>query len=129
MKHLILLAGATTTAERCAIAHLELSKVTPHRFIKQYKLKNIDVELVSVGCEESLLKVVVRAWCNGVEVAVDNPLYYHNAPMMVSDGTFETVLDEETKLSRLEPNFVENPEEALRIAVFETLKVTALKGV
>ena len=129
MKHLNLLAGATTADDRCAIAHAELSKVISHRFVKQYELKDIDIELVSVECEESLLKVVIRAWCNGVEITVDNPLYYHNAPIMVLDGTFETVMDEETKLPRLEPNFVENPKEALQSIVFETLKVTALKGV
>ena len=113
----------------------ELIKVKPHKFKKQVEIKGkslheIEVEIVSVSKElingNDLLKVIAKAWKDGIEVYVDNPLYYHNAPIMVPDGTFEMKIDEFGKEMQV-ANFVENPEEALRQIVLETLKITALK--
>ena len=120
MKNLIKLSTARTAHEKRQIAHDELAKVKPHKF----NLDGIDVEIVSVGHEGELLRVIARAWRNGVELPVDNPLYYKNAPMMVPDGTFETVTDPETGKQRQQSNFAENPQEALRQIVLETIKVT-----
>ena len=121
MKKLNKLAKAKTQDEKCQIAHDELAKVKPHKF----KRDNIDVEIVSVGHEGELLRVIAKAWRNGLELPVGNPLYYVNAPMMVPDGTFETVTDPETGKPRQQPNFTENAQEALRQIVAETLKVIA----
>jgi len=106
----------------------ELIKVKPHKFKKQIELKGkslheIEVEIVEVSGEGDLLKVITRAWKDGVEVFVDNPLYYHNAPICVPDGTFETKVDEFGKEMQV-ANFIENPEEALRQIVIETIRVT-----
>ena len=121
MKTLVKLAHAKTRDEKRQIAHGELAKVKPRTF----KHDNIDVEIVSVGHEGELLKVIARAWRNGVELPVDNPLFYKNAPVLVPDGTFETVADPETGKQRQQSNFAENPQEALRQIVMETIKVTA----
>ena len=128
MKNLILLANAISPSEKCEISHTELSKINPHTFRAQHNLKDIDIKIVSVSCEEKLLKVMVQAWCDSVEIAVDNPLYYKNAPILVPDGTFETVIDENGEPKQI-ANFVENQIEALQIIVFDTLKVTALKEI
>ena len=124
MKKFNKLAHAKTPHEKRQIAHDELAKVKPHKF----KRGNIDVEIVSVGHEGELLKVIAKAWRGGVEVSVDNPLFYKNAPMLVPDGTFETVTDAITGKPRQEANFHEDANEALRSIVLETLKVTALKS-
>ena len=115
----------------------ELIKIKPHKFKKMVEIKGkslheIEVEIVSVSQEivngNDLLKVIAKAWMDGKEVFVDNPLYYMNPPIMVPDGTFETKIDEFGREMQV-ANFVENPEEALRQIVLETLKVTALKAV
>jgi len=113
----------------------ELIKVKPQKFKKKIELKGkslheIEVEIVSVSREKvngvDLLKVIAKAWKDGIEVFVDNPLYYMNPPIMVPDGTFETKIDEFGKEMQV-VNFVENPEEALRQIVLETIRVTSLK--
>lgn len=109
----------------------ELIKVRPHKFKKQVEIKGkslheIEVEIVEVSQKDDLLKVIARAWKDGIELFVDNPLYYHNAPIMVPDGTFETKIGEFGKEMQV-ANFVENPEEALRQIVLETIRVTLLK--
>ena len=122
MKHLIKLAKAKTGPEKRAIAHDELVKVKPQKFNKVHGGKTVDIEIVSVSHEGELLKVIARAFVSGVEVPVDNPLLYKNAPILVPDGTFET----QPEGARI-ANFVENPQEGLRLIVMETLKVTALR--
>jgi hypothetical protein len=123
----------------------ELIKVKPHKFKKQIELKGktfhkIEVEIVEVSKERNLavapdliyykedylLKVIAKAWKDGVELFVDNPLYYHNAPICVPDGTFETKIDEFGKEMQV-ANFMEDPEEALKQIVLETIRVTSLK--
>lgn len=119
----------------------ELVKVKPYKFKKSVKIKGkglheIEVEIVEVstgegeywfpGPRDNLLKVIAKAWKDGIELFVDNPLYYHNAPIMVPDGTFEMKIDEFGKEMQV-ANFVENPEEALRQIVWETIRVTSLK--
>lgn len=113
----------------------ELIKVKPQKFKKVVDIKGkseheVEVEIVSVSQElvngNDLLKVIARAWMDGNEVSVDNPLYYMNPPICVPDGTFETRIDEFGKEMQIS-NFIENPEEALRQIVLETIKVTSLK--
>ena len=113
----------------------ELIKVRPQKFKKMVDIKGkseheIEVEIVSVSQElvngNDLLKVIARVWKDGIEVFVDNPLYYMNPPIMVPDGTFETKIDEFGKETQV-ANFVENPEEALRQIVLETIRITSLK--
>lgn len=98
----------------------ELTKIKPHKFIHD----GFDVEIVEVGHENGLLRVVAKARRNGVELPVNNPLLYKNPPIMVPDGTFETVIDADTGSPRQRANFHENPQEALRQIVTETIKVT-----
>lgn len=128
MKKLDKLKNAKDAKEKREIALRELVKVKPQKFKQAINdARDVDVEIVSVGQEGELLKVIAKCWLDGVGMPVDNPLYYHNAPMMVPDGTFETVVDELTKQPRQIANFHEDAEEALKLIVLETLKVTALK--
>ena len=93
----------------------ELTKIKPHKFSRD----GVDVEIVEVSQSGNLLRVVAKAWRNGIELPVNNPLLYHNPPMLVPDDTFETVDGKQVA------NFTENPQEALRQIVLETIKVTA----
>ena len=132
MKKLDKLKNAKDVKEKRDIALAELIKVKPHKFkratdIKGRSVHDVDVEIVSVGKEGDLLKVMAKCWLDGVEVPVDNPLYYHNAPIMVPDGTFETVIDSLTGDSRRVANYKEGPAEALQQIVLETLKASTLK--
>jgi hypothetical protein len=134
MKKLNKLAKGKDAKEKRAIAHAELEKVKPHKFtqatdIKGRSVHDVTVEILSSEPQGELLKVMAKCWLDGVEMPVDNPLYYKNAPMMVPDGTFETVVDSITGGSRQVANFHEDAPEALRQIVLETLKVTALKAV
>lgn len=108
------MACVDTVEDRRVIALEELAHVAPHTFSRG----GIDVEIISIGKEKrngDLLSVIVRCRVNGEELPIDNPLYYHNAPMMVLDGT----VDENGQ-----QNFVEDSTEAMRQIVFETLAVT-----
>lgn len=131
MKKLNKLAKGKDAREKREIAHAELAKVKSHKFTRATNIKgrsvhDVGVEIVSVGNEGDLFKVVARCWLDGVEMLVDNPLYYRNAPILVPDGTFETVIDPDIG-PRQVANFHEDAPEALRQIVLETIKVTALK--
>lgn len=119
MKKLTKLHGLTHDKQK-DICLRELTKIKPHKFSRD----GLDVEIVEVSTTGNLLRVVAKARRNGIELSVNNPLLYQNPPMLVPDGTFETVTDSETGLQRQQSNFAENPQEALRQIVVETIKVT-----
>lgn len=120
MKKLTKLHGLTHDKQK-DVCLRELTKIKPHKFSRD----GLDVEIVEVSTTGNLLRVVAKAARNGIELPVNNPLLYQNPPIMVPDGTFETVIDGDTKLPRRQSNFAENPQEALQQIVFETIKVTA----
>jgi len=125
MKTLKNLRWADSQDMKRTIVHGEMIHVGPHAFRRTHKGHAVDVQIVEVSEEESasgpLLRVVARVWRDGVEVQVDNPLFYLNAPMLVHDGTFEIVDGERVR------NLVEDPQAALQQIVFDTLTMTALK--
>ncbi len=127
MKHLIKLAAAKTPAEKRKVCHDELCSLPPTTFTLDREGHTIEVRLTKLKVVlvngQELLHVVARVKRDGTPVEVDNPLFYRNPPMMVADGTFETLADG----SRV-ANFIENPAKALRQIVLETLKVTSLKA-
>ena len=107
-----------------------LCNVSPHKYSRREDIKgrsphDIEIEIESVEAEGSLLKVMARAWMDGTEFIVDNPLYYFNPPIMIPDGTTQVKLDWRGR-EIMVPNYIEDADEALRRIVMETIKVTSL---
>lgn len=92
--------------------------------VKNFSKKGFDIEILELGQETNRLKVIVKAKKDGVELFVDNPLYFLNPPIMVPDGTKRTEIDEHGNLIELD-NFKEDLDEALQEMIAECLRVTA----
>ena len=74
--------------------------------------------------ENGMLKVSVRAWKDGRELWVNNPLYFKNPPIMVPDGTYHKIIDEKGKEQDV-MNLVEDPLEALKQIIADTVRISA----
>ena len=132
MKKLKNLSVKMTASEQREVCLREHIKIKPHKFKKEVVLKDkqkkeIEIEILEVSREKDLLKVIVKVWRDEKEIFVDNPLYYVNPPICVFDGTFEKKIEIETGREKQIANCVENPEEALRQIIVETIRVTSLK--
>lgn len=109
-----------TSQEKNQIKFVEFCKLTNMPIFPGH---GFDIEILDVSSEGDLLRVVVRAWKNGQEVLVDNPLLFKNPPILVPDGTFTEVTDDHGKQYN-RPNFKEDVSEALRQMIAETLRLT-----
>jgi hypothetical protein len=95
--------------------------------LTQFDLRGYSVIIKELTTEKNMLKVWVEATKDGKPIFVDNPLYYLNPPYKVPDGTFTTaqVRDRSGKTTeRQVANFKEDPEEALKEIIVQTLEVT-----
>ena len=108
-----------TAKEREKIKVEALSKVKIQKFTKY----GFDIELLEVGIEGELLKVIARATKNGQEVFASNPLYYKNPPILVPDGTKKPFTNE-LGITYMIDNFKEDLEEALREIVGQTINLS-----
>lgn len=107
-----------TAAERAVIKASELAKVE----LFDFKLDGYEVELFNLHEENGLLTVTVEASKDGKMLVLDNPFQFQNPPIMVSDGTYYKVRNDITGKEIKLPNSVENPEQALKEIIINTIK-------
>lgn len=60
--------------------HKKLAQVKLTRFVR----RGIDFKILKLGTKGDLLEVIVQASKNGVELPVNNPLYYKNPPVKMT---------------------------------------------
>lgn len=109
-----------TGLEKSLIKSQELGKL---KNVKPYSRHGFDIEILEIGTEIGLLKVIVRAKKNGQYVFVDNPFYFVNPPILVPDGTKKTIVNRVGQVVQVD-NFKEDLVEALKEIVAQTLKLT-----
>lgn len=87
---------------------------------REYQREGIQIKITSKEVDGDMLKVLCTAKKDGVEIPLDLPFFFHNPPCCVPNGTYrKEVLDgEEVTI----PNHEENPMEALKQIVFESVK-------
>lgn len=123
---------AETLADKQTICIEELRRVGMVSFSRQHDGHTVDVLLTKVTVAElngnQVLSVVASARRDGVPLEVDNPLLYVNPPICVPDGTFEIVVDTVIGDQLQMPNYIESPDDALEVIVFDTIVMTALQS-
>ncbi len=108
--------------EKALIKAQELSKA---KLPKKFSLNGFDIEIISLPIElNGNLNVSIRAWKNGKELFIDNPLIYQNPPIMVPDGTYHKVINPMTGVEEEKSNFVEDLEQALKEIIVDTVRIT-----
>jgi hypothetical protein len=103
--------------ERSQIKAKALSKAVTRSFSRD----GFEVNILSIGYEKDLLRLIVEVKKDGVLFFVDNPLYYHNPPIMIHDGTYHIAKDHRGQ-NYEHQNFVEDIEESLKEIIIQTLK-------
>ena len=98
----------------------KLAKISlPNKFAH----RGYDIEIVQQPYfNGGLLGVWVKASKDGRELFVDNPLLYKNPPTRVPNGSFRIGKDFKNRDINI-PNFVENPEKALKEIIIQTVEV------
>lgn len=91
--------------------------------VKTFNRKGFDIEILELSQEDNRLKVIVKAKKDGVELFVDNPLYFLNPPILVPDGTKRIVYDEDSNPIQVD-NLKEDLDEVLQEIIAECLRVT-----
>ena len=87
---------------------------------REYQREGIQIKITSKEVDGDVLKVMCTAKKDGAEIPLDLPFFFHNPPCCVPNGTHrKEVLDGEEVII---PNHEENPTEALKQIVFESVK-------
>lgn len=107
-----------TSSEKAVIKASKLAKVN----LSNYSLDGYDIEPSNLREENGLLVVDLRVFKNGVELSLSNPFQFKNPPIMVHDGTYHKGIDSITGLEEDRPNFVENPEQALKEIIVNAVR-------
>lgn len=88
----------------------------------QFAMDGYNVTVLEKAIEGDMLKVVVEATFKGKTVNVDNPLYYKNPPILVPDGTKQSVTNNFGVTYEID-NFKEDPVESFKKIIIDTLKL------
>ncbi len=106
--------------KRGEIKAQEMAKVD----LQDFSLNGVEVKILEAPQEvNGCLSVSVSAKRGGVDLKVDNPIYFQNPPIMVHNGTFYQEYDPIAGGVVDKKNFVEDPEQALKEIIVQTLEL------
>lgn len=89
-----------------------------------FSLRGVDVAILTPPIvNESLLTVSVKARKNNQPLIVDNPLIFHNPPIMVHDGTYHEQFLPEFNTTVQKQNYVEDPLKAFQEIIVQAIEL------
>ncbi len=106
-------------------AEIKVDALSKRNKPKPFTIGGVKITIQEIGREKDLLKIVAIAKKEGKELKVSNPLYFKNPPIMISDGTTRTEINEFGKQVQ-RTNFKEDLDESIKKMVAETIKVICL---
>lgn len=116
------------------LSRQEAIKVKTRELAKQrlpdsFILRGITIQIIKQPIyEKNSIKIYIRAQKAGKELNLDNPFYFFNPPILVPSGQTQTIFDHPTNRFMEIPIYEENPQEALKENIIQTLESMLKKG-